>query len=171
MWCTRLQLENTCIPIADFITFMMKSYNPEHTCVMNKKNNEVISDWIAVKLADVLREYPHMTTEGVSAEMLKFGIKPSKNQVYRAKKRALEILQGLHEKSDSKLPKYAELVRQNNPESIVKVHYDRLSLLIEPRFVRMFISFKAQKDGFLAGCRLFVGFDGCHLKECLVVFS
>ncbi|XP_027127755.2 uncharacterized protein [Coffea arabica] len=117
-----------------------------------------------MKLVDVLREHPNITTKGVISEMLKFGVEPSKNQVYRANKRALEIVQGSHAKSYSKLSKYAELVRQNNPETIVKIHYDRPNLLMEPRFLRMFISFKAQKDGFLVGCRPFVSFDGYHLK-------
>ena len=151
-------------PIADSITFMMKSYNPEHRCVMNKKNNEATSGWITMKLVDVLREHPNITTKGVIAKMLKFGVEPSKNQVYRANKRALEIVQGSHAKSYSKLSKYAEFFRQNNPETIVKIHYDRPNLLMEPRFLIMFISFKAQKDGFLVGCRPFVSFDGYHLK-------
>ncbi|KAL3538143.1 hypothetical protein ACH5RR_001509 [Cinchona calisaya] len=38
------------------------------------------------------------------------------------------------------------------------------NIKVEPRFLRLFISFKAQKDGFLKGCRPFIGFGGCYLK-------
>ena len=31
-------------------------------------------------------------------------------------------------------------------------------------FRRFFVSFEAQKLGFLNGCRPFIGVDGCHLK-------
>ncbi|KAL3534432.1 hypothetical protein ACH5RR_002893 [Cinchona calisaya] len=144
---------------------MIKSYNGEHTCVISKKNVEATSDWIAKKFVLVLRDHPEMTAKGIIAEMLKFGVHPSRMQVYRAKKKALEEIEGSHGISYSKLPKYAELVRIHNPSSICKIHYDMPNLIMkEPRFLRMFISFKAQKDGFLAGCRPFVGFDGCYLK-------
>ena len=36
--------------------------------------------------------------------------------------------------------------------------------MVELRFLRIFISFRAQKDGFLSGCRPFFGFDECFLK-------
>ncbi|KAL5861787.1 hypothetical protein ACOSQ4_003083 [Xanthoceras sorbifolium] len=31
-------------------------------------------------------------------------------------------------------------------------------------FQRFFLSFQAQKEGFIKGCRPFLGVDGCHLK-------
>ncbi|KAL3522571.1 hypothetical protein ACH5RR_015405 [Cinchona calisaya] len=71
-------------------------------------------------------------------------------QVYRAKKNALEEIEGSHGTSYSKLPKYVELVRHHNLGSICKIHYDMPNLIMkEPRFFRMFISFKAQNDEFL----------------------
>ena len=151
-------------PIADSVTFMIKTYTPEHTCVMDNKNREATSDWMAKKLIAVMRTYPNLSRKGIEAEMLKYGVHPSKQQVYRAKQKAREEIEGTHSESYSKLPKYAVLLRQHNPGSVCKIHYDRPNLLVEPRFLRLFISFKSQKDGFLGGCRSFVGFDGCHLK-------
>nr|XP_027096179.1 uncharacterized protein LOC113716076 [Coffea arabica] len=151
-------------PVADTTTFMVKTYTPEHTCVMDRKNSEATSDWIAKKLISVMRDHPEMTSKGVKAEMQKHGVLPSRMQIYRAKKKALEQIEGSHSEAYGRLPKYAELLRINNPGSIMKIHYDRPNLLMEPKFLRLFISFKAQRDGFLAGCRPFIGFDGCHLK-------
>nr|XP_027067869.1 uncharacterized protein LOC113693526 [Coffea arabica] len=150
--------------VADTTTFMVKTYTPEHTCVMNRKNSEATSDWIAKKLIYVMRDHPEMTSKGVKAEMQKHGVLPSRMQIYRAKNKVLEQIEGSHNEAYGKLPKYAELLRMHNPGSIMKIHYDRPNLLIEPKFLRLFISFKAQRDGFLAGCKPFIGFDGCHLK-------
>ncbi|KAL5783694.1 hypothetical protein ACOSP7_008723 [Xanthoceras sorbifolium] len=52
------------------------------------------------------------------------------------------------------------MVKQCNPGSIAYIHMQNP----EPTFQRMMISFDVQRNGFLAGCRPFVGLDGCHLK-------
>ncbi|XP_027075839.2 uncharacterized protein [Coffea arabica] len=151
-------------PVLDSMTFMIKTYQGEHTCVMDRKNTEATADWIAKKLVLVRRIHPNMSTKGVEAEMIKYGVHPSKWQMYRALIKARNEIEGNHIESYAKLPKYAELIRKYNPQSICKIHYDRPTLLVEPRFLTMFISFKAQRSGFVEGCRPFVGFDGCFLK-------
>ncbi|XP_027118737.2 uncharacterized protein [Coffea arabica] len=105
-------------PVADSVTFMIKSYTPEHTCVMDNKNREAISDWMAKKLIAVIRTHPHLPRKGIEAEMLKYGVHPSKQQVYRAKQKAREEIEGTHSESFSKLQKYAVFLRQHNPGSL-----------------------------------------------------
>nr|XP_027120629.1 uncharacterized protein LOC113737633 [Coffea arabica] len=151
-------------PVVYSMPFMIKTYQGEHTCVMDKKNTEATADWIAKKLVPVMRIHPNMSTKGVEAEMIKYGVHPSKWQTYKALTNARNEIEGNHIESYTKLPKYLELIRKYNPQSICKIHYDRPTLLVEPRFLRMFISFKAQRSGFVEGCRPFVGFDGCFLK-------
>ena len=34
----------------------------------------------------------------------------------------------------------------------------------EPKFKMIYITYNAQKVGFLSSCKAFVGLDGCHLK-------
>ena len=34
----------------------------------------------------------------------------------------------------------------------------------QPKFKRIYITYNAQKVGFLGGCRPIIGLDGCHLK-------
>ncbi|XP_027062926.2 uncharacterized protein [Coffea arabica] len=131
---------------------------------MDNKNREATSYWMAKKLLIVMRTHPHLSRKGIEAEMLKYGVHSNKQQVYRARQKAREEIEDTYVESYSKLPKYVVLLRQHNPGSICKIHYDRPNLLVEPKFLRLFISFKGQKDGFLVGCRAFVGFDGCHLK-------
>lgn len=105
-----------------------------------------------------------MTSKVVVAEMIKYGVKTSKMQVWRAKKKALQVTEDSHFHSYGKLLKYAEFFRKCNPKSLVKMHYIRSNLLVEPRYLRLFVIFKAMNDGFTQGCKPFAGFDGCHLK-------
>ncbi|XP_027157835.1 uncharacterized protein LOC113759457 [Coffea eugenioides] len=58
--------------VADSITFMIKSYQEKHTCVMDRKNIEVTADWIAKKQVPVLIIHPNMSTKRVEAEMIKY---------------------------------------------------------------------------------------------------
>ncbi|XP_027083737.1 uncharacterized protein [Coffea arabica] len=122
---------------------------------------------MAKKPVAVMRDHPDISRKGIEVEMLNYGVHPSKQQVYRAREKAREEIEGTHAASYSKMPKYAVLLRQSNPGSICKIHYDRPNLLVEPRFLGLFISFKGQKDDFFTGCRPFIGFDGCHLKGSL----
>ncbi|KAK2639342.1 hypothetical protein Ddye_027137 [Dipteronia dyeriana] len=80
--------------------------------------------------------------------------------LYKAKKRALEGLAKDHAKAFAKLRRYAYMVNQSNPGSAVDISTQQP----HPTFHRMFLSFEAQKLGFLEDCRPFIGVDGCHLK-------
>nr|XP_027118313.1 uncharacterized protein LOC113735512 [Coffea arabica] len=114
-------------PIGETTTFQIKSYTSQHTCVMNNRNAEATSDWIAKKLVPLLWIHPQMNTESVYAKIV------SNMVCIRARCRFGKQRQGPN-------------------------------LLAESRFLRIFISFKAQKDGYLRYSKPFVGFDGCHLK-------
>ncbi|XP_042487052.1 uncharacterized protein LOC122067285 [Macadamia integrifolia] len=46
-----------------------------------------------------------------------------------------------------------------------KLQFYERTIMSDPSvFKRLFVSFKACVDGFLNGCRPFIGVDGCHLK-------
>nr|XP_027109085.1 uncharacterized protein LOC113728936 [Coffea arabica] len=63
--------------VADSVTFHIKSYQPKHTCVMDKQCAEATSDWMAKKLVFVMRDHLNMTSKGVEteAELLKYAQK------------------------------------------------------------------------------------------------
>ena len=81
---------------------------------------------MAKKLVSAIRDHRNMTSKGVEAELLKYGVKSSKMQIFRAKNKTLTEIEGTHAKSYGKLPRYAKLLRKYNPNSICKIHYDRL---------------------------------------------
>ncbi|KAL0356419.1 UNVERIFIED_CONTAM: hypothetical protein Sradi_4088800 [Sesamum radiatum] len=159
-------------PLSDKVTFAIKSLKAEHTCVRVKTMKEANSSWMSKRLLQVLRENPDMKARGIRHELQKYGIDPPYMQLYRAKKKALEQIDGSYGDSYSRLPHYAEMVRRSNHGSIVKLQYnhdendDELvsSIPVVPSFKRIFVGLDALKKGFLQGCSPFLGFDGCHLK-------
>ncbi|KAL7259017.1 hypothetical protein ACSBR1_005010 [Camellia fascicularis] len=144
------------------------------------QNTEATSDWIAKKLADSFKENPEMELDTMQGKLNKmYGIDASKMQLYRAKKRCRDEMEGNPGSQYVLLPTYAAEIKKTNPDSFVKINYDNpLKLISEdeptpdeestissnPVFERIFISFEAMKTGFVNGCRPFIGVDGCHLK-------
>ncbi|XP_058217368.1 uncharacterized protein LOC131328440 [Rhododendron vialii] len=88
----------------------------------------------------------------------------SETKVYRAKRKALELIQGDHRVQYVRLWDYCEIVRIQNPGSTAKLKVDRPLPNEGPVFKRMFISYVAQLRGFLAACRPIIGLDACFLK-------
>ena len=56
------------------------------------------------------------------------------------------------------------MIRKTNVGSKVYMKCDCSEDCGQPRFLRMYVRYHAQKVGFLAGCRPIIGLDGCHLK-------
>uniref|UniRef100_A0A5B7ARQ4 SWIM-type domain-containing protein n=1 Tax=Davidia involucrata TaxID=16924 RepID=A0A5B7ARQ4_DAVIN len=152
-------------PLPDGVTYMIKSYGTDHTCIRLHATSEANSAWIAKKMEETLRSNPDMKLDSMQTHVQKtYGIEVTKMQLYRARRRALDEIEGRHGRSYKLLPIYANEIRKTNPGSLVKMDYDRPSLLVNPTFKRIFIGFEALFNGFKAGCRPFIGIDGCHLK-------
>ncbi|KAJ4974525.1 hypothetical protein NE237_007699 [Protea cynaroides] len=154
------------LPTSDEVTFMVKSYYPDHTCSRLLKNSNATSTWIATKLASKLRTDPDMKTESIHAALnAKYGINPHKQQLYRARKIARQETEGSFKISYAQLPKYGELLREKNPGTVFKLQpHERIDFSQPPVFKRLFICLDACKKGFLRGCRPFIGLDVCHLR-------
>ncbi|KAF7844335.1 uncharacterized protein G2W53_001240 [Senna tora] len=153
-------------PSPDGRAFMIKSYEPLHTCIRQSEKNNVTSTWIAEKLKGSLNADPNMSYELISNELsTKFGVEAHPKQLYRARRKGKEQVEGCHAESYKKILKYAELLLERNRGSIVKLNYhDKTSLEETPIFKRIFVCLTACREGFLKGCRPFFGLDGCHLK-------
>ncbi|KAA8541876.1 hypothetical protein F0562_023028 [Nyssa sinensis] len=152
-------------PLPDGVTYMIKTYRGEHTCVRLQSNSNANSSWIAKKLGEAIRTNPDIKVDAMQTHLQQtYGIEASRMQLYRAKRRALDEIEGKHGSSYTMLPMYASEIRRTNPGSLVKIECQRPSLLMNPLFKRIFIAFEALFKGFKAGCRPFIGIDGCHLK-------
>lgn len=85
---------------------------------------------------------------------------------YRAKRKALQVVLGDNVKHYTRIRDYLQTVIDTNPGSIciftTKVVAKHPSP--NPRFHGMFYCLGASIEGFLKGCRPFIGLDGCFVK-------
>ena len=93
-----------------------------------------------------------------------FKVDVTKYKVYRAKRKAFEIIHGDYKESYGRLWDYATTLQKTNEGSCVVVKVVRTIPTSPAIFQRMYVSFAAMKKGFKEGCRPFIGLDGCHLK-------
>ncbi|XP_043714546.1 uncharacterized protein LOC122662909 [Telopea speciosissima] len=153
-------------PAADGKTFIVKSYTDRHTCSGRKtKIAAANSRWAASKLAPHIKANPSMTIKSIHAMMrVQCGLKPSNQQLYRARMMAKEDIEGNHVKSFAQLLAYLELVDQYNPVTVIKIEFvERQDMNENPMFKRLFVCFKACIKGFLQGCKPFIGLWGNFL--------
>ncbi|KAL0324834.1 UNVERIFIED_CONTAM: hypothetical protein Sradi_5052700 [Sesamum radiatum] len=149
------------------VTFQVKTYVPNHTCVRSDPTKEASAEWIASKIESVLRENPGMKARGIRNELKKFGVNPQYMQIYRAKKKAMESIEGSYAESFGRMSYYADLVLAKNEGSAVTLQCDvdeTEPIHSTTIFKRFFLGLSALRDGFLEGCSPFLGFDWCHLK-------
>ena len=60
------------------------------------------------------------------------------------------------------------MVKIKNLGAKILVKASKLVISKNPHLRRFFLSFLAQRQGYLEGYRLFIGLDGCHLKGSFV---
>ncbi|KAK0597773.1 hypothetical protein LWI29_028476 [Acer saccharum] len=145
----------------DKVTVMIKTYNDQHECHRVYNNVEAKVKWISSKFETLVKSNLDISVK-VIADLLreKYMVSVDMQRLYKAKKRALKGLAADHANCFKHLRRYAYIVNQLNPGSAI---YISLQTPL-PTFHRLFLSFEAQKLGFLEGCRPFIGLDGCHLK-------
>ncbi|RYR78062.1 hypothetical protein Ahy_A01g002815 [Arachis hypogaea] len=83
-------------PSPDGIAFMIKSYEPRHTCIRKSEKRNANSTWIAKKLKQSLNADPNMSYELMSNELItKFGVETHPKQLYRLEEKEGKKLKGL----------------------------------------------------------------------------
>ncbi|KAI5433665.1 hypothetical protein KIW84_020801 [Lathyrus oleraceus] len=75
-----------------------------------------------------------------------------------------KIIEGDVDKQYANLWRHADELRMVNIGNTVKINVDRPSPSIQPRFGSFYFYFDGCKNGFIHGCRPFIGVDDCHLK-------
>jgi hypothetical protein len=110
-----------------------------------------------------LRVTPDMKPKGLVAEAIdKWGVKLSQDQAYRAKRRAIEMIQGAGREQFSHLRTYANELRNSNQNSTVIIKCAESNT--GPVFERIYVCLEACKAGFAYTCRPLIGLDACFLK-------
>ena len=134
--------------------------NLDHTCGASGENTKVTVSWVAMVCEDTVRSNPGAGVDTImSYTKKKFGVHVPKSLAYRARKQAVEVVQGDHKLQYHRIRDYLQCVLDTNPGSrcIVTTHEDPLNPAPTPRFHYMFYCLFACKEGFLNGCRPFIG--------------
>ncbi|XP_052627051.1 uncharacterized protein LOC128133592 [Lactuca sativa] len=92
-----------------------------------------------------------------------FGTHVSVGQCRRAKKYALQLIDGTLVEHYAKLWSYAEEIRRSNPGSTMKLDVNHMPDG-KNYFGKFYVCFDALKKGWKEGCMKIIGLDGCFLK-------
>jgi hypothetical protein len=143
--------------------FVLASYNPDHNCHNTRRIKLIKTSLLAKKLVPLLKHTPHMKIKALKKACKdKWGVMLSSYQLYRVKKKALELIHGAIDEQYAHLRNYAEELRRSNHGSTVKI---KSALGDRGRvFERMFACFYACKRAFATTCRPLIGLDGYILK-------
>lgn len=90
-----------------------------------------------------------------------FNIDLSYNKVWAGMKKAKDELHGTREQSFKMLWGFKAALEEACPRSIVEIDCKKVGGQI--MFSRMFVAIRACVDGFLVGCRPYLGVDSTHL--------
>jgi len=146
-------------------TFMLISLRPKHTCARKYKNHLITSKWIAEWCLDSFRDQPNMPVEVLKKKVKKkWNVEIHPSTLYRARKRAQEVIYGKLGEQYHRLWDYCATIRSTNVGSCVILMVERPMPEMPCRFQRMYISLAAMKNGFKDGCRPVIGLDACFLK-------
>jgi hypothetical protein len=155
----------TFILLIMFFHFQVVSISEGHTCAGTSqlKGKEASKGWISDRAKEILRSNPFMGARKVKDQLeQQFPIKLSYNKVWEGRQRAVEGLHGTWEDSFKMLWSFKAELEATCPGSIVEIDC-RKKKDGKVYFSRMFVAIKACVDGFLNGCRPYLGVDSTHL--------
>jgi hypothetical protein len=115
-------------------------------------------------LVDKVRVQPTISHKEVYDHFkLAFNVILSDSKITRSLREARELVEGSEKEQYGLVWDYAKELERSNPESTLKI--DTIPLPNSPpQFQRFYVCLDACKKGFKAGCRPFIGLDGCFLK-------
>ncbi|XP_074274033.1 uncharacterized protein LOC141597467 [Silene latifolia] len=154
--------------LPDEKTWAIKSITAaDHGCRGVKTHNPMAnSEWVAKKLLNDIRANHDITGKSLNDLLMdRYGLHMKLSTLYKMKEIAMREINGGHDESYKLLPSYCEMIKLTNSGSYalcswVVMNTPERSL----QFKSCFISFTAQFNGLIAGCRSLIGVDGTHLK-------
>ncbi|KAL4578632.1 hypothetical protein LXL04_014759 [Taraxacum kok-saghyz] len=146
-------------------SFQIKIFVGEHTCVRNYKIGKLMNPtWLARQFLKELVRQPNLKCREMQKIVeSKFHCKVSWSKCYRAKCRAMSLIEGKLIDHYSRIWDYVQELNRSNPGSTITVCVDD-NPDKTTTFHRIYICFKAIKDGWKLGCRRVIGLDGAFLK-------
>ena len=145
-------------------SFQIKDLVDKHTCAKNFNNSSLMTpSWLAGQFMKELVRKPNLKCKEMQAIIQnKFHCEVSWTRCYRARCRAMTLIEGKLSEHYGRVWDYAGELIRSNPGSTVKVGVDVNQ--DATYFQRMYICFKSIADGWKRGCRRVIGLDGSFLK-------
>lgn len=137
---------------------------PAHTCASTSRmqGKEASTAWICDRAKDLIIRTPALRPKDLHETLqTQFNIDLSYNKVWAGMKKAKDELHGTWEQSFKMLWGFKAALEEACPRSIVEIDCKKVGGQI--MFSRMFVAIRACVDGFLVGCRPYLGVDSTHL--------
>ncbi|KAH1249653.1 hypothetical protein GmHk_05G012964 [Glycine max] len=156
IYCAKNEVRNS---------FQIKTFKHNHNCCREVNNKQANRQWVVSKLEGKLRLQPTLKcVEALEYFKQEFGVHIEVTKMWRAMKEAKQLVEGNERKQYAKVFDYAHELLRSNPGSTAKISTVP-SPEGPPQFQRLYICLAGCKKGFVAGCRPFIGLDGCFLKS------
>lgn len=172
-WCTKEGKKKGCkffitaSKIAHEKTFCIRKFMPQHTCIPHGENTKVTIGWLAAQSEQAIRTNPNTCVDTlIDNAKQKYGVEVPKSKAYRARKQAFAAVMGDQKAQYTRIRDYLQAILDTNPGSRCVVTTKQL---VEhpspnPRFHGLFICLNASLQGFLNGCRPFIGMCPCTVS-------
>jgi hypothetical protein len=126
------------------------------------KGHQASTAWISQRAKQIMEEDPTLSAKKLQRRLEKhYNIELSYFKVWSEKKSAMNDIHGTWEESFIMLWRFKTALKETCPESIIEI--DCKKIKGQMHFLRMFVCIKACIDGFLSGCRPYLGVDSTHL--------
>jgi hypothetical protein len=161
-------------------TFCIKKMHLQHICPTDPARSRLNSKWLSNAYVDKFKSDINTGISSIQDRAMKdFGVDVPKRMAYRARTKAREMVLGDHKKQYYRIRDYLQTVIDRNPGSRCIVttvtgpteeqmeamkQGQVVDISYAPRFHGLFFCVNAARQGFLEGCRPFIGLDGCFIK-------
>jgi hypothetical protein len=120
------------------MTFMLKSLNPNYRCRRCYKFSIVNSRWIADRMVHKFKTQPNYSHVALCEDVKRrWNVELSFRQLYRAREKVREHIEGKHQQQYKWLWDYCATVRQTNRGSTMLMEVERPTLDVPPIFLRL----------------------------------
>jgi hypothetical protein len=149
--------------------FTIRRYACKHTCQRQWELKALTAPFLASKFIDEVRDNQKISLKTFAAKVQReFNLCPNRWKLSRARKEALNIINGDEDGQFSLLWDYGQELRRSNPGSTFFISTNRVQGIRdeapEEHLSTLYWSYGPIEMGFLRGCRPLICVDGCHTK-------
>ncbi|KAJ9552716.1 hypothetical protein OSB04_016761 [Centaurea solstitialis] len=159
-WRIHASLTQDGITFEESIRFKVKKFVDTHSCTRSNKcvNKHATQGWIAEVVTDKLKSDGDVSCAELQKWLMRnYNVDVPYMRVFKGKELAYNDMYGKWDDSFLKIDDFKEEIRKRNLGSVVEIDFEtKGDRNISCDFFLL--------QGFLHGCRPYIGLDACHLK-------